>query len=107
MPGRLRFYLDEHVDSAVADGLRRRGIDVTTTTDAGLRGADDTDHIAFGLAQGRVVFTNDSDFLRLHDEGADHAGMAYCHQQSRSVGEIIRAPDLMWEIPEPEEMPKR
>jgi predicted nuclease of predicted toxin-antitoxin system len=87
----IRFHLDEHVDSAVADGLRRRGIDVTTTTDAGLRGADDTDHIAFARADGQVIFSHDDDYLRLHDQGMEHAGIGYCHQQSRSIGEIIRA----------------
>lgn len=36
MPQAIRFHLDEHVDPAIADGLRRHGIDVTTTLDAGL-----------------------------------------------------------------------
>jgi hypothetical protein len=32
----IRFHLDENVDRAIALGLRRRAIDVTTTKDAGL-----------------------------------------------------------------------
>ena len=104
MPRTIRFHLDEHVDSAVADGLRRRGIDVTTTAEVGLRGADDVHHIAFMRSQHRVIFTNDPDFLRLHDQGVEHPGIAYCHQQSRSVGEIIRALEMIWEILEPEEL---
>jgi hypothetical protein len=32
-----------------AEGLRRRGVDVTTTTDAGLLGAGDPDHVAFAV----------------------------------------------------------
>ena len=36
MAGKLRFHLDEHVPRAVAQGLRRRGIDVTTSTEAEL-----------------------------------------------------------------------
>jgi hypothetical protein len=44
----MRFHLDEHVDFAIARGLRRRGIDVTTTVDAGLRTASDLRHIEFG-----------------------------------------------------------
>jgi Domain of unknown function (DUF5615) len=60
----LRFHLDEHIDPAIADGLRRRGIDVTTTARAGLRGARDKDHVEFARAQGRVVVTQDPDFLR-------------------------------------------
>ena len=32
----IRFHLDENVSNAIADGLRQRGIDVTTTSEAGL-----------------------------------------------------------------------
>ena len=45
----IRYHLDEHVESAVAEGLRRRGIDVTTTVKAGLQGAEDPAHLAFAL----------------------------------------------------------
>jgi predicted nuclease of predicted toxin-antitoxin system len=107
MPRTIRYHLDEHIDVAVAQGLRRRGIDVTTTADAGLLGAGDPDHLAFAVADGRVIFSNDPDFLRLHDEGAQHPGIVYCHQQSRSIGEMIRALELIWEILEPEEIRKR
>ena len=40
MPRTIRFHLDEHVAHAIAEGLRRRGVDVTTTTDAGLLGTE-------------------------------------------------------------------
>lgn len=107
MPRTIRFHLDEHVAHAVADGLRRLGIDVTTSTDAGLLGAVDADHIAYGLAQGRVIFTEDDDFLVLAAGGTEHAGLAYCHQNSRSIGQIIRALELIWEVYEPHEMRNR
>jgi predicted nuclease of predicted toxin-antitoxin system len=68
----LRFHLDEHIDTAIADGLRRRGIDVTTTPEAVLRGAEAEAHVAFALSEGRVVVTNDADFLRLHRQGVRH-----------------------------------
>ena len=100
----IRFHLDEHVDPAIADGLRRRGIDVTTTADADLLGADDRDHILFALAQGRMIFTSDRDYLRLHDQGESHAGIAYCQQGSRSIGDVIRALELIWEVLEPREI---
>jgi predicted nuclease of predicted toxin-antitoxin system len=61
----IRFHLDEHVAHAVADGLQKLGIDVTTTTDASLLGADDADQIAYGLTQGRVIFTEDDGFLNV------------------------------------------
>jgi predicted nuclease of predicted toxin-antitoxin system len=107
MPRTIRLHLDEHVNPAIADGLRRRGIDVTTTADAGLLGADDTDHLAHAVRQCRVIFTNDSDFIILHDNGAQHFGIAYCRLQSRSVGQIIRTLELIWDILEIDEMRNR
>jgi predicted nuclease of predicted toxin-antitoxin system len=107
MPRTIRFHLDEHVPHAVADGLRRLGIDVTTTTDAHLLGAADTAQIAYGLAQGRVIFTEDDDFLVLAASGVAHAGLAYCQQNTRSIGQLIRALELIWEIYEPHEMANR
>jgi predicted nuclease of predicted toxin-antitoxin system len=73
----LRFHLDEHVDHAIARALASRGIDVTTSTQAGLVGADDAEHAEFAKREARVVFTNDADFLALAAQGIDHAGIAY------------------------------
>jgi predicted nuclease of predicted toxin-antitoxin system len=63
MPQTIRFHLDEHVPHAVARGLRRLGIDVTTTTDGGLLGSGDAEQMAYALFQRRVVFSEDDDFL--------------------------------------------
>jgi hypothetical protein len=38
MTDEIRFHLDENVDSAIADGLRRRGLDVTMSNDVSLIG---------------------------------------------------------------------
>lgn len=61
MPRAIRFHLDEHVAHAIAAGLWRRGIDVTTTADANLLRADDGALVAFAIAQNRVIFTEDED----------------------------------------------
>jgi predicted nuclease of predicted toxin-antitoxin system len=103
----IRFHLDEHAPNAVADGLRRLGIDVTTTTDARLLGADDLSHIAHGMSQVRVIFSEDADYLEIASTGMHHAGLAYCQQGTRSIGQIIRALELIWEVYEPEEMHDR
>jgi len=100
----IRFHLDENVPSAVAEGLRRRGIDVTTTPDAGLMGATDEVQASFALAEGRVIFTQDQDFLRIHAASLPHAGIAYGQQRKRSIGAIIAGLTQMWEMMEPEEM---
>ena len=107
MPQTIKFHLDEHVPPAIAEGLRRRGVDVTTTVDTGLQGADDPAHIAFALTEGRVIVTHDDDFLVLHSQGVHHNGIAYCHQQARSVGQIIRTLVLIRQLLEPDEMEDR
>jgi predicted nuclease of predicted toxin-antitoxin system len=107
MPRTIRFHLDEHVSHAVAAGLRRLGINVTTSTDANLLGASDPAQIAYGLAEGRVIFTEDADMLALAAAGAAHAGLAYCHQNTRSIGQILRLLELVWEVYEPDEMRNR
>jgi predicted nuclease of predicted toxin-antitoxin system len=96
--------MDEHCDPAVAAGLRRRGIDVTTTPEVGLVGATDEQQVAYALGDIRVIFTKDSDYLRLDASGTPHAGIVYCHQQSRSIGEIIDALVLIWEVYDPGEI---
>lgn len=103
----IRFHLDEHVAQAVADGLRRRTVDVATTGDANLLGAEDDDQIAYALSENRVIFTQDEDFLVSAAAGAAHAGIVYCHQNTRSIGQMVRAIELIWEFYEPDEMRNR
>lgn len=98
MPQTIRFHLDENVNNAVADGLRRRKIDVTTTSEAGLISVSDEEQLKFAQGQGRVLFTQDSDFLKLHNSGFEHCGIAYCVKGSRSTGEILQGLILIWEV---------
>lgn len=87
----IRFRLDENVDPAVAEGLRRRGVDVTTTTQANLLHASDIRQLEFARAEKRILVTHDEDFLRVAMAGTPHSGIAYCHLESRSVGQMIAA----------------
>lgn len=90
MPQTIRLHLDETCRRAVADGLRLRGIDVTTTPEVGLLGATDPVQLAHAHSQGRVLFTHDTDFIILHNSGAQHSGIVYCHQHRHPLGEVIR-----------------
>jgi hypothetical protein len=100
----LAFHLDEHMDHAIAQGLRSRGIDVTTTTDAALLGAADSEHVAFALRDQRVIVTSDSDFLAFSSGGVQHAGIAYAPRSSRSIGHIVRRLCVMSDCLEAAEM---
>src|SRR5690606_24722177 len=101
---RIRFYLDENVNHDVAEGLRHRQIDVLTTPQAGNMGLSDEEHLAFALAEQRVIVTQDSDFLKLHHQGLSHAGIVYYPAQDRSVKQIIRFLVLVYEVLQPENM---
>ncbi len=85
----IRVHLDESVDGAIAKALRTRGIDVTTAADAGLLAAIDEEHMRFARSQDRVLVTHDEDYLRLHAAGIEHAGVASCHAEARTIGQMV------------------
>ncbi len=80
MGQKISFYMDKHVANAVVRGLRHRGVDVLTVTEAHMRSASDEEHMRRALAESRVIFTQDDDFLRLHAAGAEHGGIVYALQ---------------------------
>jgi predicted nuclease of predicted toxin-antitoxin system len=107
MPTRIRYHLDENVSRAIAQGLKRSGIDVTSAKDVKLIGKSDLDHLMFAKTEKRVIVTHDDDLLVLAHQGYEHFGIAYCRKDSRSVGEIIRLLILLYEIALPDEMKDR
>jgi predicted nuclease of predicted toxin-antitoxin system len=80
---------------------------VTSTADAGLIGTGDREHLAFAADAGRVVITQDVDFLRLHAEGTPHAGIAFWRQQTRSMGEVLRRLLLIHAAMSPDDIKNR
>jgi hypothetical protein len=100
----LEFQLDEHIDSAIANGLRRAGIGVVTTAEAGLLGASDIEQLAHALSARRVLVTHDQGFTRLHHQGLPHSGIAYSKHGSRTIRQIVDALILLDEVYDPEEM---
>jgi predicted nuclease of predicted toxin-antitoxin system len=103
----IRFHLDEHCPTALAEALRRHGVDVSTTPEAKLLSTTDEDQLAFAIGAGRVLFTQDADFLALSTKGVCHPGIVYCHQQKYSLGDLLRLLVLVWEVYEPEELRDR
>ena len=107
MPRMIRFHLDENCDPRIAAGLRIHGVDVTTTPEAGLLRASDDAQLAYAVTQGRVVVTQDTDFLRMASAGHESPGIAFYPSQGRSIGQVIGSLLLMWEAYEPEEIRNR
>ncbi len=99
---RINFHLD--VSNAIALGLRRRGIDVTTTPEVGLIVVSDREQIAFALSGNPILITHNDDYVILHGGGMNHAGINYCDQKRRSICDILNTLVLIGEILEPKDM---
>jgi hypothetical protein len=78
-------------------------VDVLTVPEAEMMGASDEAHLALAFSQGRVVFTQDADFLRLAADGMAHSGIVYTPQH-RVVGDIIRGLMSIYQVLEAEDM---
>lgn len=99
----VRFYFDEHVDPAVAAGLRRLGIDVRTAGEVGHLNFPDPDHLAYATTEGRVTVTYDKDYFDLHNAGVPHAGIAY-GRPWYSIGYMVGALELIHGVFTPDDM---
>lgn len=101
---RIRFHLDEHMDPDIATALRRAGIDVTTTPEQRLLGEEDDAHLVRARTQGRVIVTDDTDFLAINVSTSDHPGIVYCRRTQHSMGDIIRFLILVHGVYDPSDM---
>jgi predicted nuclease of predicted toxin-antitoxin system len=106
MADRIRFHLNEHVDPVIAAALRRAGIDVTTTIQAGLRTQNDEAHLRFARDEVRVIVRRDQDFLRLAGVALDHSGIVF-YTANQSIREIIEGLILIYEVMLPDEMARQ
>jgi len=103
--------MDHHVPSAIADGLRLRGVDVLTCLEDGTSQSDDAILLQRANAQGRALFSQDADLLRVAKEwqegGRDFSGLFYGHQLQLTIGQAVRDLELAVQVLEPEEMRNR
>lgn len=99
-----KFFIDECADTQIAVQLRRRGVDAITCKDAKRRSFRDATHLEFCRDEQRVIFSHDPDFVVLHNDGAKHAGIVWCHLQSYSLGEMIEILEIVHHCSSPEEM---
>ena len=103
MARRISFYADEHVPRSVVRGLRSRGVDVVGVAEIRAHGLTDADHLGRALSEGRVVVTQDADFLRLHASGSRHAGIVFADARL-GVGDWIRGLMLVYQVLDADEM---
>ena len=99
----IALYMDVHVREAVTLELRRRGVDVLMAKEDNANKFEDAMLLDRAMELGRVLFTQDEDFLKLHASGVEHAGIAYT-PQGAAIGDIIRGLMLIQQVLNAEEM---
>jgi predicted nuclease of predicted toxin-antitoxin system len=100
----LQFHLDEHIDSALAIALRRRGINVSTTVEAMLCGVSDVQQLEFGKREKRVIVTHDADFLTVVVCDHAHCGIVFVPAGKRTLRQTIDRLVLLSATLEPADM---
>jgi hypothetical protein len=99
--------LDVHVPQAIADQLRRRGVDVLTAIEDGSAEWEDHDLLERARTLGRVLFTQDIRFKALAEDwqrqGRPFAGLLFGHQLGGSIGRFVSDLELIARASEPAE----
>ena len=88
---KLRFYLDENKNPAIAEQLRRRGLDALSARDVSLLEVSDDLQLGYAATRGRVICTKDSDFANPANWNVEHDGIAFFPDSSASIGYIVEA----------------
>lgn len=103
-----RLYANENFALQVVEHLRALGHDVVTIQERGRANdaVDDAEVLRLAAAEHRAVLTyNRRDFIRLHGQSADHAGIVACSVDDDFAGQAGRihaalgaAPDLRGQL---------
>lgn len=98
--------MDVHIPLAITRALRRKGFDVLTAQDDGTARLPDPELLRRAAALGRVLFTQDEDFLAeaagLHRAGSSFASVIYAHQFT-AIGQCVADLALILSAMRPEE----
>lgn len=104
----LKYYMDEQVEKAITQGLRRLGIDVLRVQDDGHSSTDDEIILDRAAALGRVVVTRDRDFLAIAQarqvNGTPFAGVVYASATTVSIGQCVNDLETIAGVYDPDDM---
>jgi hypothetical protein len=95
----LAFYMDHHVHREITEGLRRRGVDVMTALEDGTETIDDELLLTRATELGRILFTQDQDFLpiatRWQRDARGFSGLVFAIQERVDIGRTIEYLELI------------
>jgi hypothetical protein len=103
----VALYFDVHVPRAIAEQLRRRGVDVLTAIEDGYDQKIDEEVLLRAHDLRPVLFTQDIRFKALAEEwqrqGQPFAGLLFGHQTGATIGRYVADLELIAEASEPDE----
>lgn len=103
----VSLYLDVHVDKAIHDQLRLRGVDVLRAQDDNAAEMSDEALLERATALGRVTFTQDIRFKALAEQWQSQtknfAGLCYGSQLGVTIGAYVKDLELIAKATEPRE----
>jgi len=107
----VSLYMDVHVERAVTNGLRMRGVDVITAQEDGAAMWPDDRLLDRAGELGRVLFSQDDDLLAEAElrqrDGRGFAGVIYVHQLAITIGQCVRDLEIFAKAAEPEDLQSR
>ena len=98
-----RLYSNENFPIPVVDVLRSLGHDVVTIQERGEanKAVADPNVLEYASSENRAVLTlNRKDFIRLHNEQSEHAGIIVCTVDPDVPGQAQRIHDAIQAAPE-------
>ncbi|MBX3442723.1 MAG: DUF5615 family PIN-like protein [Planctomyces sp.] len=107
----VNLLMDVHVAFAVAQGLRMRGVNVAIAQEQAVDRLSDEELLQHATTTGRVLFTQDADFLKIAAEWQadqrDFEGIVYCHPLHATFGRLIQDLELLATCFEPADIRNR
>jgi predicted nuclease of predicted toxin-antitoxin system len=100
----VNLYLDENLSPKIAGQLQRRGINAVSVRELGLLGDSDINHLIRASEMGYVLVTTDTDYLVMAAQGVKHSGIIFGVQGDHSIGDWVKALELVCEVYTSEEL---
>lgn len=95
----IRFCMDHNLPVAIAEQLRQRGVDLLFALEDDAQELEDTPLLQRATSLGRVIVTQDADFLAIADDwqhsGREFPGIIYAHLLRNQIGQIIADLELI------------
>lgn len=103
----VRLYLDVHVDKAIHDQLRLRGVEILRAQDDKATTLTDEELLQRTTDLGRLIFTHDVRFKAMAEEwqrtGKPFAGLLFGNQLGVTIGTYVKELELIAKATEPAE----